>query len=215
MSETGLLIAEIVFLVLLYLFVWGVVRSSLRELRREDPAARPLPLPPPVNDPSDTSRHRAVEAVPAAPVAVAAPTVPASEAVVADAAPAAEPAPSAASERARERERERDSGPIMELAANIRPRLVVDRSPGLEDGAELTLDGGITIGRSESSQLSVPDVFVSHMHARVFRRGQFYYVEDLGSTNGTFVNDRRIDGEARLKVHDALRVGETVLRYVE
>ena len=53
------------------------------------------------------------------------------------------------------------------------------------------------------------------MHARIFRRGQFYFVEDLGSTNGTFINGRRIDGQGQLKVHDELRMGETVLRYEE
>ena len=56
---------------------------------------------------------------------------------------------------------------------------------------------------------------MSHMHARILRRGQFFYVEDLGSTNGTFINDQRITGDAQLRVHDELRLGETVLRYEE
>ena len=91
----------------------------------------------------------------------------------------------------------------------------MERSPDLEAGAEHELQGGLTIGRSDSSQLTVPDAFVSHMHARVFRRGAFHFIEDLGSTNGTYVNDRRITQETQLKVHDELRMGETVLRYEE
>ena len=63
--------------------------------------------------------------------------------------------------------------------------------------------------------LQIDDAFVSHMHARILRRGQFYFVEDLGSTNGTFVNGQRVSGDAQLRVRDELRFGETVLRYEE
>ena len=53
------------------------------------------------------------------------------------------------------------------------------------------------------------------MHARILRRGDYYFVEDLGSTNGTFLNDNRVEKSAQLKVHDTLRMGQTVLRYEE
>jgi pSer/pThr/pTyr-binding forkhead associated (FHA) protein len=53
------------------------------------------------------------------------------------------------------------------------------------------------------------------MHARIMRRGAYHFVEDLGSTNGTFLNDRRIEQDAQLKVHDELRIGQTILRYEE
>jgi pSer/pThr/pTyr-binding forkhead associated (FHA) protein len=61
----------------------------------------------------------------------------------------------------------------------------------------------------------VEDEFVSHMHARVMLRGHFYFIADLGSTNGTFVNGRRITTDQQLRVRDEIRVGETVLRYEE
>ncbi len=209
MTETGLLIAEGVFLLLLYLFIWWVVRSSSREVRdlspapvtREAPAARAALT-------EDTSRE------PEAPLP--APTPPPVAVAVAEPptiAPPDDPVLGGAAGRARDRER--DSGPIFDMTSGLRPRLVVERSPDLEVGVEHELQGGLTIGRSESSQVTVPDAFVSHMHARVFRRGQFHYIEDLGSTNGTFVNDRRIVQETQLKVHDELRLGETVLRYEE
>ena len=106
------------------------------------------------------------------------------------------------------------SGPL-DLFANVEPRLVVESSSALEEGRVIPLAEGMTIGRSEAAELSIPDQFVSHMHARILRRGAYHWVQDLGSTNGTFLNDRRIDADAQLKVHDALRIGQTVLRYQE
>jgi pSer/pThr/pTyr-binding forkhead associated (FHA) protein len=103
----------------------------------------------------------------------------------------------------------------LDLAANLNPRLVVEVSPTLEPEREISLEGGVTIGRSDAAGLAIADQFVSHMHARILRRGSYYFVEDLGSTNGTFLNDRRVEGDAQLKVHDALRIGQTTLRYEE
>jgi pSer/pThr/pTyr-binding forkhead associated (FHA) protein len=101
------------------------------------------------------------------------------------------------------------------LSDNVRPRLIVARSPSLATGTEIALDGGVTIGRSRGSELPIADAYVSHTHARVFRRGQFFFIEDLGSSNGTFLNGTRIGREAQLKVMDEVRMGETVLRYEE
>ena len=55
------------------------------------------------------------------------------------------------------------------------------------------------------------DTFVSQVHARVFRRGDDYWVEDLGSTNGTFVNGRKIDGAVPVRRGDRVQVGRSVL----
>jgi hypothetical protein len=196
-TETGLLIAEGVFLLLLYLFVWSVIRSSSREIRQ----AEPPPLGSAQREPAP--RRTAVAPAPPPPPPAPVPAPP----------PVPDPVPVAA--RVTARARERDTGAVFDLGANLRPRLVVERSPGIEGGAEMVLEGGLTIGRSSSSQISVADAFVSHMHARVFRRGQFFFIQDLGSTNGTFVNDRRIAEDTQLKVHDEVRLGETVLRYEE
>ena len=57
--------------------------------------------------------------------------------------------------------------------------------------------------------------FVSSTHARFVPRDSFYYVEDLGSTNGTFVNEKKVNGEAQLKLESRVRIGETVFRYEE
>ncbi len=65
-----------------------------------------------------------------------------------------------------------------------------------------------------ASDIVLDESFVSSTHARLVPRGQFYYVEDLGSTNGTWVNDKRVD-EAQLKLDSRVRIGETVFRYEE
>lgn len=196
MSETGLLVAEVAFLVLLYAFVWSVVRSSSRQLR----ASQPPPM-----------------IVSEAPAEPAAPPPPAAAAPVAPAPPPPVAVPVAAATVASEAETQlgdEDSG-AFDIGSHLDPRLVVEDSPTLERGRVIALDRGITIGRSEGADLPITDQFVSHMHARILRRGAYHFVEDLGSTNGTFLNDRRVEKDAALKVHDSLRIGQTTLRYEE
>jgi len=107
-----------------------------------------------------------------------------------------------------------DGGGVINLD-NLAPKLVVEESPAVQVGTEMDLSGGLTIGRSGSNDFAVDDPFVSHMHARILRRGAYHFVEDLGSTNGTFLNDQEVERDARLKVRDTLRIGQTVLRYEE
>ena len=195
MNETGLIVAEVAFLALLYAFVWTVVRSSSRQLRSAQP-------PPP-------ARAEAPARAAPAPVAPPPPVTPAV------AAPAAVAAGRDASEDATAGDW--DEGPDRaEMHSNLDPRLIVQSSDALEVGRVIPLEGGMTIGRSEASGIRVEgDQFASHMHARIMRRGAYHFVEDLGSTNGTFLNDRRIEQDAQLKVHDELRIGQTILRYEE
>ncbi|MCZ7673619.1 MAG: FHA domain-containing protein [Chloroflexi bacterium] len=68
----------------------------------------------------------------------------------------------------------------------------------------------ITIGRSPANEISIPDPEISRKHARLVRQGAEYAVEDLGSTNGTFVNDRRIVGLTPLHDGDIIEPGEAV-----
>ncbi len=216
MSETWLLAAQGLVLLLLFAFVWAVARSAARGLGELDlvasatptaldtPSVRVIPQPPPE-----------VRPVPAA----TAPPIPSDtrpQPVVTS--PTYDPDEIAAIHDVQvpptEAPRPTDTS-TFGLNENIRPRLIVDASTSLTVGLEVELEGGVTIGRSRSSQLCMDDSFVSHMHARIFRRGPFYFIEDLGSTNGTYINGRRVDGQGQLKVHDELRMGETVLRYEE
>ena len=210
MTETGLIIAEVVFLVLLYAFVWAIVRSAGRQLTG---SPTPPPRPPSAPEPERAEREPAMAAAPAAPAApepAVAPLPPPVEI------PEPAPLPAAASDRSEDvtGAAEGGSGPL-DLSANLDPRLVVESSPSLTQGEEIPLTGGITIGRSEAADVTIADQFVSHMHARVTRRGAYHFVVDLGSTNGTFLNDRRIESDAQLKVRDTLRIGQSILRYEE
>ena len=94
-------------------------------------------------------------------------------------------------------------------------RLVVARSPALEPGA--TFEVGpvpLTIGRTSENSLVLPlDEFVSSRHARVEARRDGAWIVDLGSTNGTLVNGRRIDGRYELRDGDIVRIGDTELRF--
>jgi hypothetical protein len=80
-------------------------------------------------------------------------------------------------------------------------------------GDRFEVDEELTIGRSPSCAISTAyDVYSSTMHARLFHQDGRVYVEDLGSTNGTFVNSERIVKPTRLGKGDLLQVGATVFQ---
>ena len=149
--EEVLLVLKIAFLVLLYIFIWRIVRSASRDLR--------LPQ----------------------------------ESFVLT------PAPAAGSRR-------------RELP---RPRLIVLRSPALSAGDELALNSApLTVGRGGENDVALPgDDFASGRHARFEPRRDGVWLEDIGSTNGTFVNGEPVDGPQRLTPGDVIRIGETDLRF--
>jgi pSer/pThr/pTyr-binding forkhead associated (FHA) protein len=66
---------------------------------------------------------------------------------------------------------------------------------------------GIVMGRAPDVDVKIPDVAVSRRHCRVWRDGDQFMVEDLGSTHGTFVNDVRVEGVVSVTVSDILRLG--------
>ena len=94
-------------------------------------------------------------------------------------------------------------------------RLVVVASPIFGEGVEFELGRvDLTIGRGAQNDVALEgDEFASARHVRIEPRGDGVWVQDLGSTNGTFVNGNRIDQPHRLDPGDVLRVGETDLRF--
>lgn len=84
---------------------------------------------------------------------------------------------------------------------------------GLEAGQRFDLFGGVTIGRSGEVDVTIDDRYASGTHARIYSRGPRYYIEDLGSTNGTYVNGEQISGERALNDLDVVRIGDTELRF--
>ena len=87
---------------------------------------------------------------------------------------------------------------------------VVD--PPQRRGRVFELGDEVTVGRSPGCAVPLDDdTFASSIHARVFRRSGELWIEDLGSTNGTFLNDERLDVPARLRRGDRVKVGSTIL----
>jgi hypothetical protein len=151
--EEALLVLKLAFLVLLYLFIWRIVRSASRDVRMPQ------------------------ESFVLAPGSV----------------------PGLSQE-----EPQVQSG-----------RLVVVKSPELEEGDELTLDSSaLHLGRGSTNDVNLArDEYASTKHARVEPRRDGVWVEDIGSTNGTYLNGIRLTRAKRLTAGDIVRVGETELRY--
>jgi pSer/pThr/pTyr-binding forkhead associated (FHA) protein len=93
--------------------------------------------------------------------------------------------------------------------------LVVVRSPVLDEQERFELDSRpLTAGRGETNEVALEgDEFASTRHARFETRRDGVWVEDLGSTNGTYVNGVKLSRSRRLVPGDIVRVGETDLRY--
>jgi FHA domain len=148
-----LLVLKIAFLLLLYLFIWRIVRTASRDLR--------LPQESFILAPSSQAGVHAARGGP-------------------------------------------HTG-----------RLVVVRSPDLDEGQDFELDSAqLTIGRGRQNDISIgTDEYASARHARFEPRQDGVWVQDLGSTNGTYLNGARLERPRRLSAGDVVRIGETDLRY--
>lgn len=89
--------------------------------------------------------------------------------------------------------------------------LVVTGGPG-EGERHVVEQDEASLGRDAQNDLVIPDAQISRRHALLRRRGDLWEVEDLGSTNGTFVNDVPVSGVTALGPDDTLRVGRTTMR---
>lgn len=73
----------------------------------------------------------------------------------------------------------------------------------------------VTIGRSPTNELPIQDGYTSSEHARLTAQDGFFYLEDLGSSNGTFVNGQRLNEPMVLRHGDRIELGDTVFRFEE
>ena len=154
--EGALLLLKAAFLVLLYLFIWRIVRTASRDLR--------LPQESFILAPQEA------------------------------AAVGLRPEP------------KRQMG-----------RLVVLKSDAIDENTEFVLDSaGVSIGRGNPNDVRLDaDEYASAQHARVEPRRDGVWIEDVGSTNGTYVNGVMLSRPRKLAVGDLVRVGETDLRFEE
>jgi pSer/pThr/pTyr-binding forkhead associated (FHA) protein len=86
---------------------------------------------------------------------------------------------------------------------------------GHEPGTSFEVGDGVTFGRSDGAEIRVHDQFASSAHARIFDRGGYRYIEDMGSTNGTYLNGRQLRSAERLQMADTIRIGDSEYRYEE
>ena len=94
----------------------------------------------------------------------------------------------------------------------VGPEKLVAIAPETVKGQEFALGSEVTVGRAGGCAVLLPDdTFVSQLHARVFRRDGDLFVEDLGSTNGTFVNGKKVTAPVSVRKGDRIQFGRTTM----
>ena len=84
----------------------------------------------------------------------------------------------------------------------------------LKVGSVIPVATIITLGRKENNTVVLNDRFVSSYHAKIYLKNNEYYLEDLQSTNGTYVNENKIEGNVKLNVNDIIRFGSTAFKVI-
>ena len=90
------------------------------------------------------------------------------------------------------------------------PRLVVVE-PKDRKGHAYPLNEEQTVGRAAGCQITLDDTYVSQLHARVFTKDGQWFVEDLGSTNGTYLNTKRVSSPLAVKRGDQIKIGAVIM----
>ena len=100
-------------------------------------------------------------------------------------------------------------------AADGEPRLQVERAANLAPGSTYDITGGVVLGRGSGVDIHLEDTFASSRHARIVPEGSVLVLEDLGSTNGTFLNGEPLRGPQPLHPGDRIRIGDTEFSFVQ
>jgi FHA domain len=103
---------------------------------------------------------------------------------------------------------------LAELDDGFEPRLLVERASGHRAGLAYDLIDGATLGRGDV-EIRLEDPFASTRHARISRQGRLLVIEDLGSTNGTYLNDEPLNGPQPLHEGDRIRIGDSEFSYYQ
>jgi hypothetical protein len=78
-------------------------------------------------------------------------------------------------------------------------------------GTTYPLGDELTVGRAAGCQITLDDTYASQVHARIFMRDDQLYVEDLGSTNGTYLNRRKVSAPMVVSQGDRIQIGSTIM----
>ena len=90
--------------------------------------------------------------------------------------------------------------------------LVTVRGGGLEPGTRFDVFGGVTLGRSADADVSFTDRYASGLHARLYPRGDRYFLEDMNSTNGTLLDGGAVTSEVEARDGSMIEIGDTAFR---
>ena len=96
----------------------------------------------------------------------------------------------------------------------LEPKLLVERAAGHEAGMAYQIGDGATLGRGDV-EIQLDDPFASSRHARITRQGHVLVIEDLGSTNGTYLNEEPLTGPQPLHPGDRIRIGDSEFSYLQ
>jgi hypothetical protein len=113
--------------------------------------------------------------------------------------------------RGRERRRGRGEPKPARRSGKGQPKRVVMIDDKGRQVSTFRLDGALQIGRSSACQIRPEDTYISQVHARIAPRGDGWVVEDMGSTNGTYLNQRKVAVPTEIAPGDRIRIGKTVL----
>ena len=94
-------------------------------------------------------------------------------------------------------------------------RLIVERAPGHTPGMIYDIGQGAVLGRGDIAEIRLEDPFASSRHAQLLLQGGVVVLEDLGSTNGTYLNEELLAGPAPLHNGDRVRIGDSEFTYEE
>jgi pSer/pThr/pTyr-binding forkhead associated (FHA) protein len=82
-------------------------------------------------------------------------------------------------------------------------------------GMEYEVGEGAVMGRGDQAEIRLEDPFASSRHARLTRQGAVIVIEDLGSTNGTYLNEELLSGPQPLHAGDRVRIGDSEFTYMD
>jgi hypothetical protein len=99
-------------------------------------------------------------------------------------------------------------------AGDFEPRLLIEHAAGHESGVAYDLLNGATLGRGDV-EIQLDDPFASSRHASITRQGRTLVLTDLGSTNGTYLNDEPLSGPQPLHSGDRIRIGDSRFTYLQ
>jgi hypothetical protein len=125
--------------------------------------------------------------------------------------PTAAPAAAPVSNRAGRKAARASGAPARPARGRGAPKALRVVEPAAQKGRSFPLGDEITVGRAAGCSVTLDDTYVSQIHSRVFTRDGKIFVEDLGSTNGTYLNRAKVQGPMVMQRGDRLQVGSTVM----